>query len=491
MFARGVAVAVLACAWVGCVCPGVMPEVSALDGGAPDAGAPDAGEVDAGPLDAGVPDSGSRDAGPEVCNGLDDDLDGVVDDEADGGLLARPCPLTLGVCLTARSYCVDGGWAACDYGPDYQRTERRCDGLDNDCDGTVDSSWTRVLLEADAGRFGNLMMVDIDYAKIVPGTQNHWLSLPNDLLIINDDLEPTGHASFPRLSNGHAYLFPHEAGWVRVANEFHAASPLSARLVLHRVFTDGGFDLEPDGGVRAFADPQVPAPFSNFRAVSVDGGWLVVMGRDFFGQPPDALGWWHRIDVDGGLTGGLLDGGIVSGAYPVPGLASSGQTFLFTTHSNATGSTDVYEADLSTSTLRWRVSVSGWCAAVGAAPLVVRCGYPASIWSDEFGHALFTSSTALQVFSPDGLTDPHFIVMDPGAGWDGGDEPERVVVEEVRDGGAVPFLELTGAPERYSLQAHDLGGRLVLVTWGAHHVSGVCPTCEIGQWLGRYACLPP
>ena len=62
------------------------------DAGPIDAGPIDAGPIDAGPIDAGPPDAGPPDAGPtdagidacfpssEVCNGLDDDCNGTIDD---------------------------------------------------------------------------------------------------------------------------------------------------------------------------------------------------------------------------------------------------------------------------------------------------------------------------------------------------------------------------------------------------------------------------
>ncbi len=58
-----------------------------IDAGPPDAGPIDAGPIDAGPIDAGPPDAGPVDAGidacfpsSEVCNGLDDDCNGTIDD---------------------------------------------------------------------------------------------------------------------------------------------------------------------------------------------------------------------------------------------------------------------------------------------------------------------------------------------------------------------------------------------------------------------------
>ncbi|HET9450176.1 MAG TPA: hypothetical protein VFO83_04815, partial [Aggregicoccus sp.] len=54
------------------------------------------------------------------------------------------CALTWGVCATSRRIC-EGGLmqTACTdaaYGPDYEARELRCDGLDNDCDGLVDTA---------------------------------------------------------------------------------------------------------------------------------------------------------------------------------------------------------------------------------------------------------------------------------------------------------------------------------------------------------------
>ena len=74
----------------------------------------------------------------EVCNGVDDDCDGEVDNEVP----AAPCELQLGVCAGSTQLCAGSvGLLACDlgsYGPNYQVTETACDGLDNDCDGITD-----------------------------------------------------------------------------------------------------------------------------------------------------------------------------------------------------------------------------------------------------------------------------------------------------------------------------------------------------------------
>ena len=74
----------------------------------------------------------------EVCNGLDDDCNGEVDD-----LEATLCPLQLGVCAGSAQICAGGGGfldcTTLNYGLDYELVEISCDGLDNDCDGVVDN----------------------------------------------------------------------------------------------------------------------------------------------------------------------------------------------------------------------------------------------------------------------------------------------------------------------------------------------------------------
>jgi len=77
----------------------------------------------------------------EVCNGVDDDCDGQVD-EVPGGCLCsageeRACGSDQGECSLGLQRCADSGiWGAC-LGAAAARPER-CDGLDNDCDGETD-----------------------------------------------------------------------------------------------------------------------------------------------------------------------------------------------------------------------------------------------------------------------------------------------------------------------------------------------------------------
>ena len=86
----------------------------------------------------------------ETCDGLDNDCDGLVDED----MGAATCGL--GVCENTVAVCIDGKPNKCD--PLGNSSEEVCDGLDNDCDGEVDpedtSDCTNYWVDGDLDGFG-------------------------------------------------------------------------------------------------------------------------------------------------------------------------------------------------------------------------------------------------------------------------------------------------------------------------------------------------
>ena len=89
----------------------------------------------------GEPDNGCEcvitEGGVEICDGIDNDCNGIADD---ADQVVPPPEVNCrvqGVCLGTRPACIDAGWT-CVYPDTYQVEENLCDGMDNDCDGERD-----------------------------------------------------------------------------------------------------------------------------------------------------------------------------------------------------------------------------------------------------------------------------------------------------------------------------------------------------------------
>lgn len=261
-----------------------------------------------------LPDSGTVDSGTPDAGGTQGDDGGTqVDAGTDAGPLdLRPCEKTQGVCAGAQRSIRDGAYdAVCtahSYGADYEASETRCDGLDNDCDGVTDPPvWSQVAplgLPMHRGMTSSLRVTDgvlavaFDREAVARVIRLDTALTPREITEV-----PVEAPDFFSVDSVRTRLLRTAQG---PAMYYSSAGPQGNRtrghLVLldeqgHRVVREG----EPETGALLF--DQAVGDRSTAATVSADGTRIFAAWRD---SSIEGLG---AREVRGTLTG--LDGQVV------------------------------------------------------------------------------------------------------------------------------------------------------------------------------------
>ena len=104
----------------------------------------------------------------ETCNGIDDDCDEFIDEGEESVALTRICGRPLGICVEGVESCSEGQWTG-DCVGGVTPVDEVCDGLDNDCDGTVDGLTRPCGVDVGACEFGLETCLDAQWGQCVGG----------------------------------------------------------------------------------------------------------------------------------------------------------------------------------------------------------------------------------------------------------------------------------------------------------------------------------
>jgi prepilin-type N-terminal cleavage/methylation domain-containing protein len=154
------------------------------------------------PTDPGYKKFDSDDSNPninpgitEVCDGIDNNSDGKIDENPATGLIpwtqacytGAPATRNVGVCKDGTQTCSAGSWSSC--AGEVTPSPEVCDGLDNNCDGNIDEGVTTTFYkDGDSDGFGD------------PANSTQACSQPAGYVTNNtdcNDSDPSIHANCP------------------------------------------------------------------------------------------------------------------------------------------------------------------------------------------------------------------------------------------------------------------------------------------------------
>ncbi|MCA9538513.1 MAG: hypothetical protein KC620_06465 [Myxococcales bacterium] len=240
----------------------------------------------------------------EVCDGIDNDLDGAIDE---GFNVGAACHQGEGACATDGSVeCTADGGAACNAPPPAEAGDEICDGEDNDCDGAVDEDIAPVPSECGEGACaaqGEIACIDgclVD--SCTPGAPGDEVcdAVDNDCDGETDEGARV-YALNEYAANGHAIDLP---GFT--PNHVQLQFRDDARLTLR---TDGTGSIT--GTAYVFSGPLPAGQEWSISVDLTDRG----IGPEFGGpkierpalQPPAISDLWEYWDVTGGTFIGPHD----------------------------------------------------------------------------------------------------------------------------------------------------------------------------------------